>query len=683
MKAYFGLLILFLSTHLTASEPLTCDQLDLTAPKASSVLLGCGWMPGAENVRARYPDGAYPVRVEQWFDVLPNDEKLLARVVWRLREHSYPSREELDAYFEPRLSGQVKPTLADILTLGELWEGSADWGAKLVALFDKQYDLTKIEIHVLKTLLLDVGWWYETDEHLLARSIDPREVFNEQISSRIPWSSVYRARNWLPGGQAVESPGAALDTFKTLIGQTPAGFHLGVSIDQFAGDEFKDYDLPQSIRYSSALWVWGRALSGVVFYDARPDFFEGLEDIPPIEIVSEEIGLYGYPLFMHNMALSYLSLESAASRDRAIPIFERAAAHGMVNSIRWLLQNAAAEGDYEQVFRHSLHLASQGNVSLENYGYVLASMVAENAHGTEFVHKWRDFLALMCETQVLRYHGDKAASCPSAATERKYLPIRQDQVSSVVVEDIEEAGTYELNTGRYYAVLIGNSDYDKWTDLKTPIEDVRKLGGILSQQYGFEVETVENGDRREILRAIYDLGGKANFGDHVLVYYAGHGVVDRASDVAYWIPSDAGRDFAPDWVSAGELQNAFKTIQARHLLLVADSCYSGKLLRGDTTVASGSTESMVKRLFEKKARVAMTSGGEEPVVDSVAGSVHSVFAEALIKGLGQNKGPLPASALYGRVLTDVSSEASQTPQYADMRELGHDGGDFIFVPANW
>ena len=273
--------------------------------------------------------------------------------------------------------------------------------------------------------------------------------------------------------------------------------------------------------------------------------------------------------------------------------------------------------------------------------------------------------------------------CPPPTLKRDYVLLDQKTLATATTGDIREVGTYNLETGNYYAVLIGNAKYDEWSDLNTPVEDISAIKTVLSEQYGFDVSTVTDGGRREILRAIYEVGGKASFQDHVLVYYAGHGIIERMSEVAYWIPSDAGRDFAPDWISADEVMNAFRSVSARHLMLVADSCYSGKLLRGDAPVTNNASETAVKRLFHKKARVALTSGGEEPVADSSPGSKHSVFARSFINTLRENSSPLPASTLYDRLLSEVSSEASQTPRYADMRELGHDGGDFIFVPAGW
>ena len=58
-----------------------------------------------------------------------------------------------------------------------------------------------------------------------------------------------------------------------------------------------------------------------------------------------------------------------------------------------------------------------------------------------------------------------------------------------------------------------------------------------------------------------------------------------------------------------------------------------------------------------------------------------MFANAFARALTDADGPTPSSTIFNDVLGAVSLEASQTPQYADMRELGHDGGDFIFVPG--
>ena len=65
----------------------------------------------------------------------------------------------------------------------------------------------------------------------------------------------------------------------------------------------------------------------------------------------------------------------------------------------------------------------------------------------------------------------------------------------------------EVNpTGKYYALLIGNSNYVKWASLTSPTNDVREIGKILKKKYKFEkVITVINGTEKEIFKAFKKL----------------------------------------------------------------------------------------------------------------------------------------------------------------------------------
>jgi hypothetical protein len=50
-------------------------------------------------------------------------------------------------------------------------------------------------------------------------------------------------------------------------------------------------------------------------------------------------------------------------------------------------------------------------------------------------------------------------------------------------------------------------------------------------------------------------------------------------DEGYWLPVDATYDIEINWLSNSLITRNIKAIQAKHILVVADSCYSGKLLR--------------------------------------------------------------------------------------------------------
>ena len=89
------------------------------------------------------------------------------------------------------------------------------------------------------------------------------------------------------------------------------------------------------------------------------------------------------------------------------------------------------------------------------------------------------------------------------------------------------------------------------------------------------------------------------------------------------------------WISNSTITDSLKSIRAKHVMVMADSCYSGRLVRGLKVSATGTER--FKSLAEKKARVVITSGGLEPVEDN-NGSGHSPFTDALIKSLTANQG---------------------------------------------
>ena len=58
---------------------------------------------------------------------------------------------------------------------------------------------------------------------------------------------------------------------------------------------------------------------------------------------------------------------------------------------------------------------------------------------------------------------------------------------------------------------------------------------------------------------------------------------------------------------------------------------------------------------------------------------HSPFAKAFIDALKDNNAVMDGTQLFSKMRRPVMVAADQTPQYADVRQAGHDGGDFLFV----
>ncbi len=129
-------------------------------------------------------------------------------------------------------------------------------------------------------------------------------------------------------------------------------------------------------------------------------------------------------------------------------------------------------------------------------------------------------------------------------------------------------------------------------------------------------------------------------------------------------------------MSKATITDTLKTLQAKHVMVVADSCYAGTLIRGALVGLRGGD--YWRRMVKKRARVALTSGGLEPVADTGGGD-HSPFARAFIAALKGNDAVMDGTTLFNEVRRPVMLSANQTPEYSDVRRAGHVGGDFLFV----
>lgn len=230
--------------------------------------------------------------------------------------------------------------------------------------------------------------------------------------------------------------------------------------------------------------------------------------------------------------------------------------------------------------------------------------------------------------------------------------------------------------GQYHALIIGVQDYTDFPKLETPLKDARDVKEVLGAQYGFTVRMLVNPTRRDIILALQDYRKQLEYNDNLLIYYAGHGWLDEEADAGYWLPVEAVPENDVDWLSLNSIVSAVRAVEAKHVLVVADSCFSGKLTRG-LSVARPSP-SHFEKIAKKRARVVLTSGGLEPVLDSGGKHGNSVFADAFLAALKENTTIMDGATLFTKIRRPVMLKAQQTPQYSDIRRALHEGGDFIF-----
>jgi len=249
---------------------------------------------------------------------------------------------------------------------------------------------------------------------------------------------------------------------------------------------------------------------------------------------------------------------------------------------------------------------------------------------------------------------------------------------------------FEKMWGNYHALIIGINDYKEWRSLKTAVKDAQVLKDVLIQQYGFEKKNVifrkDGQATRE--RIIHDLRMKAsnlNESDNLLIYFAGHGQLDDLTGDGFWIPVEGKLKSPSTWISHSTLKNILgsERIKGKNIVVVADSCYSGSLLRGGPSLLSLNEEKYQQKLAKVaalKSRQVISSGGVEPVADGGRDG-HSLFAYYFLKALKENDREVVdlENLFHTRVWKPVTEIGDQRPNIGRLKTPMDEDGQFVLT----
>ena len=297
------------------------------------------------------------------------------------------------------------------------------------------------------------------------------------------------------------------------------------------------------------------------------------------------------------------------------------------------------------------------------------------------------------KAELDRLQKDSAAEISrlqrDAATRSTTAMVKDGPSSRSIGQTVGLPRPKDLGTfGNYHALVIGNDEYRQLPRLNTAVNDARDIDRVLKASYTFKVTLLLNADRYQILSALNGIRERLTDKDNLLIYYAGHGELDRKNQRGHWLPVDAEPNSSANWISNIAITDILNAMNVQQLLVVADSCYAGTLTRsavGRLDAALSETERLkvIQLMARKRSRMVMTSGGLQPVLDSVGGS-HSVFAQPFIELLQTNVGVLSGQEMFRQLQLRVAAtaqrvDAQQVPEYAPIKFAGHEAGDFFFV----
>jgi hypothetical protein len=244
-------------------------------------------------------------------------------------------------------------------------------------------------------------------------------------------------------------------------------------------------------------------------------------------------------------------------------------------------------------------------------------------------------------------------------------------------EPVKNLSPFVTPAGKYYALIIANNTYNPnsgMMSLRRPVADATALKEVLTNRYTFDwtnVTTLYDRSKLDVEVTLEELQKRLLPEDNLLIYYAGHGIMDQESDIGYWLLSDATRSRVT-WLSNSTITDFIKACKARHILLIADACYAGSIYSSRGMMDNATPA--IRDLIRSKSRKAITSGGTTEVADE------SKFAQILVEQLKTNTEQyLPSLQLYNLLQKPVLANSQTSPRWGPISNVGDDNGDFVFI----
>ncbi len=240
--------------------------------------------------------------------------------------------------------------------------------------------------------------------------------------------------------------------------------------------------------------------------------------------------------------------------------------------------------------------------------------------------------------------------------------------------------------GNFHALVIGNNNYDNHETLKTASADAQGVADVLRSRYGFNVSLLQNASQVEMVQEFARLTEELDKNDNLLIYYAGHGVITPDGN-GHWLGVDSSANADESWIGNNQVSDFISEMNAKHVLVVADSCYSGTLsgaaIRPIPLEVDDQDLLFISRV---RARTVLTSGGLQPVLDD-GGDGNSIFGGAFIRAISGNADVMEGYRLFETVEREVETRSRlaqlrQSPEYTAMKFAGHEGSEFFFLPES-
>ena len=236
----------------------------------------------------------------------------------------------------------------------------------------------------------------------------------------------------------------------------------------------------------------------------------------------------------------------------------------------------------------------------------------------------------------------------------------------------------KLRVNHLFVIGIDNYRHQQHPVLYNSLFDCDRFIKVLTSTYAFSLISDplynEKATRANIIYELSQLAIIIQPEDNLIIYFAGHGYMNPITNKGGWIPYDA--EFSEAYyIPNSTIKDEIENINAKHIFLISDSCFSGTFLTRTRSTYSELRHYQI--LDSKSSRWYIGSGTEETVNDGKKGE-GSPFCNALLSILTDNMQKcLSVSEIINYISKYIGSVAKQSSIGGPIQISGHDLGEMV------
>ncbi len=166
-----------------------------------------------------------------------------------------------------------------------------------------------------------------------------------------------------------------------------------------------------------------------------------------------------------------------------------------------------------------------------------------------------------------------------------------------------------------FLITIGVSNYqDNDFNLKYAQKDAKEISELLSdtKAYGqvLRKEFYDQSFNEKTYDEISEFLKEANINDVIILFFAGHGVLDEQFNYFLATHSMDFNNPADKGLSFDEVENLFESLECRNKLIMIDACFSGEIDKGSVAVDTSTIENKADIQFRSVQAAAIDGNGD-------------------------------------------------------------------------